>query len=300
MLKVAYHPIYSLALPAEHRFPMLKYELIPQQLLHEGTLKPENLFQPDELKEEIILWTHDETYWQSLKNLTISASEVRRIGFPLSETLIKRETTIAKGSVMAADFALQYGVAMNIAGGTHHAFTNKGEGFCLLNDQAIAANYLLINKKAASILIVDLDVHQGNGTAQIFRNNEKVFTFSMHGASNFPYKKEESDLDIPLPDGTSDDEYLATLNTILPDLISKLKPDFICYLSGVDVLGTDKLGKLSLSKDGCKERDRIVLQLSKSAGIPVLISMGGGYSPNIMDIVDAHCNTFRIANDLYF
>lgn len=300
MLKVAYHPIYSLELPIGHRFPMIKYELIPEQLVHEGTLNAGNFFQPDELEEEIILWTHENKYWESLKNLSITASEVRRIGFPLTQTLIKRETTIAKGSVMAANFALQHGVAMNIAGGTHHAFTNRGEGFCLLNDQAIAANYLLANNKARRILIIDLDVHQGNGTAQIFNEDERVFTFSMHGASNFPYRKEKSDLDIALPDGTTDEEYLTILYKTLPYLISLHQPDFICYLSGVDVLETDKLGKLALSKEACKLRDKEVLKLCKSANIPVLISMGGGYSPDIKDIVEAHCNTFRIANDLYF
>jgi acetoin utilization deacetylase AcuC-like enzyme len=300
MLRIAYDPIYAHPLPDGHRFPMLKYELIPAQLLHEGIITHENLFSPEPLSEEIILWTHDETYWQQLRDLTLSAKEARRIGFPLSARLVEREIRIAKGTIDGCHFAFQYGIAFNVAGGTHHAGINWGEGFCLLNDQSIAANYLLNNKLASSILIIDLDVHQGNGTAQIFENEPSVFTFSMHGANNFPYRKETSDLDIPLPDGTGDDQYLTILKQTLPGLIEKHRPDFIFYLSGVDVLATDKLGKLSLSTEACRERDRFVLAQCKSHQIPVQVSMGGGYSANIKDIVEAHCNTYRLANDLYF
>jgi acetoin utilization deacetylase AcuC-like enzyme len=300
MLRIAYDPIYAHPLPEGHRFPMLKYELIPAQLIHEGIITSENLFSPEPLSEEIVLWTHDKTYWEQLRDLTLPAKEARRIGFPLSAQLVEREIRIAKGTIDGCHFAFQYGIAFNVAGGTHHAGTNWGEGFCLLNDQAIAANYLLNNKLAASILIIDLDVHQGNGTAQIFENEPRVFTFSMHGANNFPYRKETSDLDIPLPDGTGDEVYLTILKQTLPDLIKKQRPDFIFYLSGVDVLATDKLGKLSLSLDACRERDRFVLEQCKSNQIPVQVSMGGGYSANIRDIVEAHCNTYRLANDLYF
>lgn len=300
MLKIAYDPVYAHPLPEGHRFPMLKYELIPAQLLHEGIIGPENLFAPEPLNEEIILWTHDENYWHQLRDLTLPAKEARRIGFPLSDKLVDREIRIAKGTVDGCHYALEYGIAFNVAGGTHHAGTNWGEGFCLLNDQAIAANYLLNKKLAASILIVDLDVHQGNGTAQIFENEPRVSTFSMHGANNFPYRKEKSDLDIPLADGTSDEEYLSILKRILPGLINQHEPDFIFYLSGVDILATDKLGKLSLTLEGCRERDRFVLELCKKHQIPVQVSMGGGYSANIKDIVEAHCNTYRLANDLYF
>lgn len=300
MLKIAYNPIYAHPLPEGHRFPMLKYELIPEQLLHEGIISYENLFSPGNLNEEIILWTHDKNYWQQLRDLALPAKEIRRIGFPLSAQLVERETRIAKGTIDGCHYALQYGIAFNVAGGTHHAGTNWGEGFCLLNDQAIAANYLLNKKLASSILIIDLDVHQGNGTAQIFKNQPQVFTFSMHGANNFPYRKERSDLDVPLSDGTSDDGYLDILKRTLPQLIEKQKPDFIFYLSGVDVLKTDKLGKLALSMQACCERDRFVLEQCKKYQIPVQVSMGGGYSADIKDIVEAHCNTYRLAHDLYF
>ncbi|MGZ3777406.1 MAG: histone deacetylase family protein [Mucilaginibacter sp.] len=300
MLKIAYDPIYAHNLPEGHRFPMLKYELIPEQLLHEGIISHENLFSPAPLDEEVILWTHDKNYWEQLRDLTLPAKEIRRIGFPLSAKLVEREIRIAKGTIDGCHYAFQYGIAINVAGGTHHAGTNWGEGFCLLNDQAIAANYLLNNKLDSSILIIDLDVHQGNGTAQIFENESSVFTFSMHGANNFPYRKERSDLDIPLPDGTGDDEYLDILTRTLPQLIDQQKPDFIFYLAGVDVLKTDKLGKLALSIEGYRERDRLVLEQCKSRHIPVQISMGGGYSTDIKDIVEAHCNTYRLAHDLYF
>ena len=300
MLRIAYDPIYAHPLPEGHRFPMLKYELIPAQLIHEGIITNSNLFSPEPLQEEIILWTHDENYWHQLRDLTLPPKEQRRTGFPLSARLIERETRIAKGTIDGCHFAFDHGIAFNVAGGTHHAGTNWGEGFCLLNDQAISANYLLNNKLASSILMIDLDVHQGNGTAQIFENEQRVFTFSMHGANNFPYRKEQSDLDIPLPDGTNDKTYLDILKQTLPKLFDQQKPDFIFYLSGVDVLATDKLGKLSLSKEACKERDRSILQQCRRHQIPVQVSMGGGYSTDIRDIVDAHCNTYRLANDLYF
>lgn len=300
MLKIAYDPIYAHPLPEGHRFPMLKYELIPAQLLHEGVIRNDNLFSPALLEEDIIIRTHDANYWHQLRDLTLPPKEQRRTGFPLSARLVEREIRIAKGTIDGCRYAFDDGVAFNVAGGTHHAGSNWGEGFCLLNDQAIAANYLLDNKLATSILIIDLDVHQGNGTAEIFENEPRVFTFSMHGANNFPYRKEQSDLDIPLPDGVSDDEFLDILKTTLPRLIEQHKPDFIFYLSGVDILATDKLGKLALSKDACKARDQFVFEQCIKHDVPVQVSMGGGYSPQIKDIVEAHCNTFKAAIDLYF
>jgi len=300
MLKIAFDPIYAHPLPEGHRFPMLKYELIPAQLLHEGIITPENLFSPEPLIDEIILWTHDADYWQQLKTLTLPPKEQRRIGFPLSAQLVEREIRIAKGTIDGCHYAQTYGVAFNVAGGTHHAGTNWGEGFCMLNDQAIAANYLLRKKLAHKILIIDLDVHQGNGTAQIFSNEPRVFTFSVHGANNFPYRKEISDLDIPLPDGVADVEFLEYITQTVSRLIAQQQPDFIFYLAGVDVLASDKLGKLALSQEACRKRDQIVLENCQKAGVPVQVSMGGGYSTRIKDIVDAHCNTYRVANDLYF
>ena len=300
MLKIAWHPIYAHPLPEGHRFPMLKYELIPEQLLYEGVIGTENLFAPEPLEEEIILLSHDKGYWTELRDLTLSPKAQRRIGFPLSAQLIEREVRIARGTIDGAMYAQQYGVAFNVAGGTHHAGSDWGEGFCLLNDQAIAANYLLNKKIAERILIIDLDVHQGNGTAEILADEPRAFTFSMHGERNFPFRKEVSDLDIGLDDGVGDDKYLSILSDSLYQVLKKHKPDFVFYLSGVDVLSSDQLGKLAMTKEGCRERDRIVLQCCKDHQLPVQVSMGGGYSPMIRDIVDAHCNTFKTALDLFF
>jgi acetoin utilization deacetylase AcuC-like enzyme len=300
VLKIAFDPIYAHPLPEGHRFPMLKYELIPEQLLHEGLITKDNLVSPASLDEEIILWTHDQNYWQQLRDLTLPAKEQRRIGFPLSARLVEREIRIAQGTIDGCHYAMENRIAFNVAGGTHHAGTNWGEGFCLLNDQAIAANYLLNNNLSKSILIIDLDVHQGNGTAQIFENEPRVFTFSMHAANNFPFTKEQSDLDIPLADGMIGNDYLQLLKDTLPNLIAQQKPDFIFYLAGVDVLQSDKLGKLGLTREECKMRDRFVFEQCIQNKILVQVSMGGGYSPQIKDIVEAHCNTYRIANELYF
>lgn len=300
MLKIAFHPSYKYELPPGHRFPMVKYELLPEQLLYEGTVTDANFFQPEALAEEVILWTHEEEYWTKLKEQRLSPKEIRAIGFPMTERLVQRGRHIANGTVQAALFAQERGVAMNIAGGTHHSFSYKGEGFCVLNDIAIASNYLLHEGKARKILIVDLDVHQGNGTAQIFQNEERVFTFSMHGAKNYPARKERSSLDIGLPDGMTDEPYLRILRNTLLALIDSVEPDFIFYLSGVDVLETDKLGRLSLSLEGCKERDRIVLEACHLNRIPVAASMGGGYSDRIATIVEAHANTYRLAQEIFF
>jgi acetoin utilization deacetylase AcuC-like enzyme len=251
------------------------------------------------LADEWVLTTHDADYFFRLKNGQLTYQEERRIGFPYSSALVERELRIAKGTVDGSLFALEHGIAFNVAGGTHHAGSNWGEGFCMLNDQAIAANYLLNNKLANRILIIDLDVHQGNGTAEIFQNDDRVFTFSMHAEHNFPFRKERSDLDIGLADGISDAEYLSILEQNLLPLLDNFAPDFVFYLSGVDILATDKLGKLAISKVGCKDRDVLVLSACKARKIPVQVSMGGGYSPDIKDIVEAHCTTYKVAAELY-
>ncbi len=300
MLKIAFHPIYKHELPEGHRFPMDKYDLLPQQLIYEGTCTEENFFEPKIPNNKHFFSVHDPEYFFNLLNITLSQKEARKIGFPLSEVLVAREMIIADGTIKASKFALKNGIAMNIAGGTHHAFSSHGEAFCMLNDQAVGARYLQQKGFAKKILIVDLDVHQGNGTAEIFKKDASVFTFSMHGKSNYPFIKETSDLDIALKNNTKDNEYLSILKNTLPKIINKEKPDFIYYLCGVDVLETDKLGKLSLSVTGCKERDQFVLQTCRDFNIPVMCSMGGGYSPDIKVIVDAHANTFRLAQEIYF
>lgn len=278
---------------------MEKYDLLPKQLMYDGTCIQEDFFVPKPIDLSIIERVHEPEYIKKLRSLTLNKSEARKIGFPLSKELVEREIIIAGGTIQGSMKAFETGIAMNIAGGTHHAFKGHGEAFCLLNDQAIAAQYLLDKKLVDRILIVDLDVHQGNGTAEIFQSNPNVFTFSMHGQKNYPFHKEQSDLDIALEDDCNDADFLRILKKTLPDLIAKTRPDFIFYLCGVDVLKTDKLGRLGLTIAGCKQRDVFVLELCKKNNIPVQCSMGGGYSKEIKVIVDAHANTFRAAKHIF-
>jgi acetoin utilization deacetylase AcuC-like enzyme len=298
-MKIAYDPIYAHPLPEGHRFPMLKYELIPAQLLHEGAVTEADFFRPDCCPEEVILWTHDADYLKKLLDQQLSDSEQRRIGFPQSPELTLRERIIVQGTIDCALYALKNGVALNVAGGTHHAFADRGEGFCLLNDFAVAANYLLHQGLATKILVVDLDVHQGNGTARIFQDSKEVFTFSMHGAHNYPFHKENSDLDVPLPDGLGDKGYLDLLGQHLLTILDDFRPDIVFYLSGVDILETDRFGKLAVTMQGCYQRDEFVFTELYKRSIPCTVAMGGGYSPDIRHIVEAHCQTFRLATRVY-
>ncbi|MGI4760055.1 MAG: histone deacetylase family protein [Janthinobacterium lividum] len=302
-MEIAFAPNYLLPLPPGHRFPMLKYELLPEQLLHEGTTTVSDFFVPTPPPLADVLRTHEADYVHRLLHGQLTRQEERASGFPWSPALADREMTLLGGTIGCAQRVLASGgVALNIAGGTHHAFAGRPEGFCLLNDQAVAANWLLAHEPARvrQILIIDLDVHQGNGTAAIFRNEPRVFTFSMHGARNFPGHKEISDLDLALPDGLGDAEYLARLADVLPRLLDEqVRPDFVFYLSGVDVLATDKLGHLALTREGCRRRDELVLGACYRRGLPVVVCMGGGYSEKIADIVEAHANTYRVAASLW-
>ena len=300
MLKIAFDKSYKHPISENHRFPMIKYELIPEQLIRKNICAESNFFVPSEISKENAILAHGEAYYDQLLGLTLSKAYQRQIGFPLTKTLVKRERTIAQGSIQNAQYAFKYGVSMNVAGGTHHAFKNKPGAFCMLNDQAIAANYLIENKLAERVMIVDLDVHQGNGTASIFEYNNNVYTLSFHGKKNYPFIKQNSNFDLALEDGTTDDAYLKSLKYQLPKHVDTFEPDFIFFLAGVDVLKNDKLGRLSLSIQGCKKRDRFVLDLCKSNNIPLQISMGGGYSIYLKEIIDAHSNTFELAQELYF
>lgn len=298
MIKVAWHPDYIAPLPDKHRFPMEKYDLIPSQLIHHGIIESKQLFQPDIISEMDILNIHDEKYLRDLETGSLNPKAVRKLGLPLTPLMVEREKRIMQGTLDNAISALDTKVSFNIAGGTHHSYRDSGEGFCLLNDIAIAAQYLL-NEKGLRSLVVDLDVHQGNGTAKIFENESNVFTFSMHGEKNYPLKKDSSDLDIGLPDHINDKEYLSILDRKLNEVLDQFQPDFIFYQSGVDPLESDKLGRLSLTKKGLLERDQFVFKKCDLNNIPVAVSMGGGYSPEISDIVDAHCQTFEAAMNLF-
>ncbi|QJD78998.1 histone deacetylase family protein [Spirosoma rhododendri] len=300
MLQIAFSLVYRLRLPEGHRFPMLKYELIYEQLLYEGTCTDDNFFAPSPVDDHWVLGVHTANYVQQLKTLTVPAEMVRRIGFPLTPELIDREWIITQGTIDCTQIAKRDGVAMNVAGGTHHAFPDRGEGFCMLNDVGVAAHYLLETGQVRQILVIDLDVHQGNGTAVMFQHEPRVFTFSVHGKDNYPLRKEQSDLDVELPTGTADELYLNTLYDTLPRLIDRVQPDFLFYVSGVDILASDRLGKMAVSREGCLQRDRFVFEQAIQRNLPITVSMGGGYSPRLTDIVEAHCNTFRLASGLYF
>jgi acetoin utilization deacetylase AcuC-like enzyme len=300
MLKIAFDPIYRHQLKIGHRFPMEKYELLPEYLLRMNICNRNNFFSPLPIEKKLLLSTHDEGYYNNLINLSLSKLDARHIGFPLSEALIKREHVIAQGTIQNTHYAQLHGISMNIAGGTHHAFRDRPGAFCMLNDQAIASNYLINNNLAKRVMIVDLDVHQGDGTASIFEHQDSVFTISFHGQKNYPFKKQNSDFDLTFDDNTKDEAYLNALKNHLPRLVDLFEPDFMFYLAGVDVLKTDKLGRLALSMEGCKARDRFVLTLCRDQNIPVQVSMGGGYSVQLNDIINAHSNTFELAQELFF
>ena len=293
---ISYHPIYNHPVPDNHRFPMQKYALLPQQLLHEGIAEPADVHSPSKVSLETLCLAHTPDYVHKFVHLQLSHKEALPIGFVQNQQLVDRELTLVQGTIEAALWALRTAeVGFNIAGGTHHAFSDRGEGFCMLNDQAVAAAYLLAYTSVKKVLIIDLDVHQGNGTAEIFRHDPRVFTFSMHAEGNYPFVKEHSDRDIALPTGTTDAAYLSILTSVLPEIISAHQPDFVFYQSGVDVLSSDKLGKLSLSVQGCADRDRFVFNLCRQYHLPVQCSMGGGYSPQLSAILRAHTNTFMMS-----
>lgn len=299
-MRVAYHPIYCHPLPDNHRFPMVKYDLLPKQLVHEGIIQEEDFFDPVAACEEEVLLVHSMQYWEALKHLTLDRKAQRKTGFPLSKELVEREVKIVGGTIGCVTHALTDGVSFNIAGGTHHAYEGHGEGFCLLNDIAISSKVALQKGWVKQVLVVDLDVHQGNGTAKIFEGVPEVYTLSFHGAKNYPLKKENSDYDVPLEDGCDDKIYLERLEKILSEVIDRVRPDFVHYQAGVDILASDKLGRLGLSIEGARLRDELFFRLMYEKGIPIVCTMGGGYSEDIRVIVDAHTNTYRVAKDLFF
>lgn len=311
MLKIAYSPIYKFDLPSDFRFPIIIYELIYKQILSEEVITEENFFLPTPLTEDIILQTHTADYWQRLKNQSLTEKEILILGYPLSPKLVKRSATIADATVKCALFAQKFGVSINITGGTHHAFSDHGEVFCLLNDVAIAANYLVNNDLCRRILIIDLDVHQGSGTAEIFSKSpnrwrdegnkkEGVFTFSMHGMSNYPTEKQHSDLDVELADGMPGEEYLKILKENLNMLFEKTQPDFVFFNAGIDVVKGDKMGFLQLTINDCRQRDKIVFEMCKKNNAPVAAVMGSGYNNKISTIVEAHVNTYKMAQEVFF
>ncbi len=294
-MKVCYSERYLVPLIPTHPFPMQKYRLVRDRLLQENSITHWHLIEPDLAADEDILLVHTEDYWFRCKSGNLTPAEIRRIGFPWTPRLVHRSQSSAQGTLIAARNALRDGIASNLAGGTHHAFPDHGEGYCVLNDIAIATCVLQREGLAKKIAVIDCDVHQGNGTAAIFENDESVFTFSMHGAKNFPLRKEKSKLDVNLPEAIGDEEYLALLRAHVPKILDDFKPDFVFYQAGVDPHERDRLGKLKLTLEGLKLRDEFVIGNCRDRSIPVVTTMGGGYGKDILDTVEAHCNTVRVA-----
>ena len=294
-MKAFYSDTFVLPLPEHHRFPMAKYRLLRERLVSEGILREEDLSVPDAIGWDALRLVHDPAYVEQIASGTLPADAQRRIGFPWSPTMVERSRRSVGATLAAAREALTAKVAANLAGGTHHAFWDRGEGYCVFNDVAVAAAVLLHEGAIARAAVVDCDVHQGNGTAAIFRDEPAVFTFSMHGARNFPFRKEVGDLDVTFEDGAGDEEYLAALAAHLPRVLDAHRPDLVFYLAGADPYEGDRLGRLKLTVAGLQARDRLVFDACRTRRLPVAVAMSGGYAPQVDAIVSIHVNTIAEA-----
>jgi acetoin utilization deacetylase AcuC-like enzyme len=297
-MKVFYSDHYTMPLPEGHRFPIEKYRLLRYALLRDGVVRDDELHEPPMPSAETLMLAHTHEYVAAVLNGTLNEFQIRKIGFPYSEALVKRSLATVGGALAAAEEALRSGVSGNLAGGTHHAFADSGEGYCVFNDLAVVTKYLLTVEKVRRVAIVDLDVHQGNGNATILGGRDDVFIFSMHGAKNYPFRKVPSTIDIDLPDGTSDKEFLSILKEYLPKVFA-FKPDIVLYQAGVDPLKEDALGRLSLTHEGLQERDRLVLKECRKHGIPVSLALGGGYAKPIDLTVEAHVGTYKAVREVF-
>ena len=297
-MKVFYSDHFVLPLPEGHRFPMVKYSMLRERVARDGICGPGELLTPRALADEEILRAHSPDYLERVVSGTLTDKEMRRIGFPWSEKMVERSRRASGGTLGACLAALDEGFAANLAGGTHHAFSDRGEGYCVFNDSAIAARAVQAAGLAERVVVIDTDVHQGNGTAEILHEDPTVFTFSIHGAKNFPFHKEESDLDAPLPDGVGDTEFLATLEENLEAALDAADASIAIYLAGADPFEGDRLGRLSVTKSGLAKRDRIVLETCRERGIPVALTMAGGYASEVEDTVDVHFQSIRRAADM--
>jgi acetoin utilization deacetylase AcuC-like enzyme len=291
--------VFTLPLPAHHRFPMGKYARLRQKLLESDAFGEGEFRVPAAACDTEILRVHCPRYLERVVTGTLAAAEMKAIGFPWSERMVERSRQSSGATMAAAREALTHGWSANLAGGTHHAFRDRGEGFCVFNDAAITARALQVEAGLTRIAIVDCDVHQGNGSASIFRGDDSVFTFSMHGARNFPFAKEASDLDIDLADGTGDDEYLWHLERGLDETLERSRPQLVVYLAGADPYEDDRLGRLKLTREGLARRDEHVLGTLQARGVPVAIAMAGGYARDIDDSVAIHAETIHIARRVY-
>jgi acetoin utilization deacetylase AcuC-like enzyme len=293
-VKAFYCDHFVLPLPPGHRFPMRKYQLLRERLLDAGILRAGDLHEPDAASWEALYLAHDRPYVSAVARGALPQELQRRIGFPWSPEMVERARRSVGGTIAAARAAQDDSIGVNLAGGTHHAFADRGEGFCVFNDVAVAVR-VLQQEAAVRPAVVDCDVHQGNGTAAIFRDDPTVFTFSIHGGRNFPFRKETSDLDVTLPDGTGDEEYLEQLERALECILERHQPDCVFYIAGADPYEHDRLGRLALTIDGLMARDELVLGRCRRAGLPVAVSMGGGYAREVADVVRIHANTVEVA-----
>ena len=284
-----------LPLPDGHTFPMAKYSRLRELVLAEGIIAPGDLRVPEAAAREQLELVHDARYVAAVLDGTLEAREQRRIGFPWSPEMAERARRSVGATIAAARQALTDGISANLAGGTHHGFPDHGEGYCVFNDVAVASRVMQRDRGVARILVVDLDVHQGNGTAAAFADDPTVFTFSMHAAGNFPFRKERSDLDVELPDGTGDDDYLAALDRALGEAVNRGRPELLFYVAGADPYEGDRLGKLKLTIDGLRARDRRVFDAAATVGVPVVVTMAGGYCADVETIARIHANTLREA-----
>lgn len=298
-LPVIYHPDYVTPLPEGHRFPMPKFKLLRDLLVRDGVISQEQIYQPGRPLQEWLELVHEKDYVRAYCEGHLDGKAQRRIGLPWSQGLVRRTCTAVGGTILTAKLALNHGIACNTAGGTHHAFPSYGSGFCIFNDIAIAARLLKNQNLLNTILVVDLDVHQGDGSAWIFRHDPSVFTFSMHCAVNFPGRKQISDLDVPLDEGTEDDEYLAKLAAHLPELLTQVNPDLVLYDAGADPHRDDRLGKLALTDEGLYRRDSYVLETCVKAGYPVACVIGGGYGKDMKALIYRHSYLHRAAVEVY-
>ena len=292
-VRVFYCDHFVLPLPADHSFPMAKYRLTRERIIAEGVVAPEDVCEARAAAWEEIRLVHTPEYVEAVRNGTVPREIQRRIGFPWSEAMVERARRSVGATIQAAREALAGGggISANLAGGTHHAFADRGEGFCVFNDVAVATRVLMAERRISRVAIIDCDVHQGNGTAHIFRDEPSVFTFSMHGANNYPFRKETSDLDVVFADGTGDDEYLDALERHVPGLLASHRPDLVFYLAGADPYEGDRWGRLKLTFEGLRRRDGVVFDTCRAAGVPVVVTMAGGYARDVEAIVRIHATT---------
>lgn len=297
-MRVHFHPGYVVELPAGHAFPMRKFSALRDILVREGIVAPGDVVAPDEAPWDLLALAHSEEYLRKLRDGTLSRDEERRLGLPWSEALVRRSRLATMGTLLAAREALRSGISANLAGGTHHACHGHGEGYCVINDVVVAIRHLARAGEAGRSLVVDLDVHHGNGNAELLAAEPGAFTFSMHGERNYPLRKPPSDLDVGLPDGTGDDAYLDALDRHLPGCFDRARPELVFFLAGVDVVAGDRFGRLALTRDGLAARDRRVLTECRTRGVPVVLVLAGGYAPTPEETADLHATVHRQARAL--